>query len=134
MWNVVYSLQIRTEGEKRMMDCLFRAMMVAAIIPAIAAAQHNASIAGDGRSDLSGTWAGAGGLATAVKKVVDGKVVIRRPAQSRPPRAVSALASAPDPSYKPQFQAKVKELSDLHSKVGNLFYCGKPHVPRVGRA
>ena len=48
-----------------MKDCLFRAMMVAAIIPAIAAAQHNASIAGDGRSDLSGTWAGAGGLETA---------------------------------------------------------------------
>src|SRR5437879_341956 len=128
-WNVVYSVQIRTEGEKHMKDGLFRAMMVAAIIPAIAAAQHNASIAG---TDLSGTWAGAGGLAAALKRVVDGKVVISRPDQSRPPKAVSALPSAPAPSYQPQFQAKVKELSEHESKVDPVFYCGKPGVPRLG--
>ena len=58
-----------------MKDCLFRAMMVAAIIPAIATAQHKPQIVGDGHPDLSGTWAGAGGLATALRKVVDGKVV-----------------------------------------------------------
>ena len=52
-----------------MKDCLFRAMMAAAIIPAIATAQHNPQIAGDGHPDLSGTWAGAGGLATALKRV-----------------------------------------------------------------
>ena len=111
---------------------LFRAMMVAAIIPAIATAQHNPRIAGDGHPDLSGTWAGAGGLATALKRVVDGKVVISRPDQSHLPKAVSALPPAPAPSYKPQFQAKVKELSDHESKVDPVFYCGKPGVPRVG--
>jgi hypothetical protein len=115
-----------------MQACLFRAMRVAAIIPVIATAQHNPQIAGDRHPDLSGTWAGAGGLATALKKVVDGKVVISKPDQSRPPRAVSALPSAPAPSYKPQFQAKVKELSDHESKVDPVFYCGKPGVPRVG--
>ena len=35
-------VQIRLEGEKRMKDCLFRAMMVAAVIPAIGAAQQHA--------------------------------------------------------------------------------------------
>ena len=115
-----------------MKDCFFRAMRVAAIIPAIAAAQHNSPVPADGRPDLSGTWVGAGGLATALKRVVDGKVVISRPDQSRPPKAVSALQSASAPSYKPQFQAKVKELSDHESKVDPVFYCGKPGVPRVG--
>ena len=115
-----------------MKDCLFRAMMAAAIIPAIATAQHNPQIAGDGHPDLSGTWAGAGGLATALKKVVDGKVIVSRPDQSRRPTAVSALSSAAAPSYKAQFQAKVKDLSDHESKVDPVFYCGKPGVPRVG--
>lgn len=105
-----------------MKNCLFRAMMVAAIIAAIATAQHNPQIAADGHPDLSGTWAGAGGLATALKRVVDEKVVISRPDLSRPPTPVSALSSSPAPSYEPQFQAKVKELSDHESKVGPVFY------------
>jgi len=66
-----------------MKNCLFRAMMVAAIIAAIATAQHNPQIAADSHHDLSGTWAGAGGLATALKRVVDEKVVISRPDLSR---------------------------------------------------
>ena len=115
-----------------MKDCLFRAMMVAAVIPAIGVAQHNTPIAGDGHPDLSGTWVGSGGLATSLKRVVDGKTVISRPDQSRPPRAVSALPSAPAPSYKSEFQRKVKDLSDHESKVDPVFYCGKPGVPRVG--
>jgi len=115
-----------------MKNCLFRAMMVAAIIAATATAQHNPQIATDGHPDLSGTWAGAGGLATALKRVVDEKVVISRPDLSRPATAVSALSSALAPSYKPQFQAKVKELSDHESKVDPVFYCGKPGVPRIG--
>src|SRR6516165_6613731 len=110
-----------------MKDCLFRAIM-----PSIASAQHNPQIAGDRHPDLSGTWAGAGGLATALKRVVDGKVIVSRPDQSRLPTAVSAFSSAPAPSYKPQFQAKVKDLSDHESKVDPVFYCGKPGVPRVG--
>ena len=46
-----------------MKDCFLRAMMVVAIIPVIATAQHNTPRAGDGHPDLNGTWVGSGGLA-----------------------------------------------------------------------
>jgi hypothetical protein len=46
---------------------------------------------------------------------------------------VEARAAAPNkPEYKPELQAKVKELSDLQSKLDPAFYCRPPGVPRVG--
>src|SRR6185503_4881522 len=36
------------------------------------------------------------------------------------------------PSYRPEFQAKVKDLFDHESKTDPVFYCGRPGVPRIG--
>ncbi len=36
------------------------------------------------------------------------------------------------PSYKPEFQAKVKHLSDNESKLDPVFYCDRPGIPRIG--
>ena len=91
----------------------------------------------DGHPDLSGNWAYTIGLpAGAVKKVVNGSVAINKVERGLavPPSAPvkGALPSTPAPSYKPEFQAKVKNLSDNESKLDPVFYCDKPGVPRVG--
>jgi len=91
----------------------------------------------DGHPDLSGTWSYAIDLPpTALKKQVNGKVVVntldqsaRRPARTAVP---GALASTPTPSYKPELLAKVKNFSDNESKLDKVFYCGKPGTPRIG--
>jgi hypothetical protein len=91
----------------------------------------------DGHPDLSGVWAYAIDLpGGALKKEVNGSVSIaqvdlsaRRPAKVP---VAGALPSTPAPSYKPEFQAKVKDLFDNEAKVDRVFYCGKPGVPRIG--
>src|SRR5947209_11004290 len=113
----------------------FRTMMVAAIVPVIGAAQQTkAPRAADGHPDLSGIWAYTIGLPPGVlKKEVNGKVVVNnfdRGVVRKP--VAGALPSTPAPSYKPELQAKVADLSEKESKVDPVFYCGKPGVPRVG--
>jgi hypothetical protein len=87
--------------------------------------------------DLSGVWSYAIDRApTALKKEVNGTVTIQKIDQSaRHGDATSARGvqpSTPKPSYKPEFEAKVKNLFDNESKLDPVFYCGKPGVPRIG--
>src|SRR5262245_11619538 len=87
--------------------------------------------------DLSGVWSYAIDRApAALKKEVNGTVTVQRIDQSaRHGDATSlrgVLPSTPRPSYKPEFQAKVKDLADHESKTDPVFYCGKPGVPRIG--
>jgi len=93
--------------------------------------------AADGHPDLSGVWTYAIDIAPVVlKKVVDGKVTTvdvdqsarHRPADDLP----GSLPWTKGPSYKPELQAKVKELASHESKVDGVFYCGRPGVPRIG--
>src|SRR5437588_4074162 len=116
----------------------FYLIMPALLMAALAAAQQGGSAAAakvsrlaDGHPDLSGIWSYAIELPpTALKKQVNGKVIVntldqsaRRSAQTPIP---GALASTPKPSYKPEFLERVKYLSDNESKVDKVFYCGKP--------
>jgi hypothetical protein len=52
----------------------------------------------------------------------------RHPAKVAVP---GALPSTPAPSYKPEYQAKVKYLFDNEAKLDGVFFCGKPGVPRI---
>jgi hypothetical protein len=36
------------------------------------------------------------------------------------------------PSYKPEFQEKVRDLAAHESQVDGVFFCGRPGVPRIG--
>jgi hypothetical protein len=91
----------------------------------------------DGHPDLSGTWLFSIDLPpTALKRQEGGKVTVkgidasgRRDPKSAP---AGALPSSPEPSYKPEYLAKVKDLFDHESKTDPVFYCGKPGVPRIG--
>ncbi len=91
----------------------------------------------DGHPNLAGIWAYAIDLPPVVlKKEISGKVSTTEIDQSaaRPARmsVPGALPFTPAPAYKPQFQQKVKDLFDNESKTDEVFYCGKPGVPRIG--
>ena len=110
----------------------------------VATADKNASAASnevrrtaDGHPDLSGTWNYAIGLPPVnLKKEVNGSVSVKVLDQSARMGAKApirgALPSTPAPSYKPAFQEKVKNLSEHESTLDQVFYCGKPGVPRIG--
>ncbi|HKV05064.1 MAG TPA: hypothetical protein VJO53_08165 [Candidatus Acidoferrales bacterium] len=100
-----------------------------------AAAARSARTA-EAHPDLSGNWAYSIALpGGALKKDVNGSVSIatvdlsgRMPAKTPVPGALAFTAA---PSYKPQFQAKVKYLLDHEAKIDKVFFCGRPGVPRI---
>src|SRR5579871_1203624 len=108
--------------------CLFSMFALAAF----AAAQNTAG----NHPDLSGTWAfGIDLPPVGLKHVVQGKAVVNKVDQSArhgTAKVAGAKPSTPAPSYKPEFQAKVKDLFDHESRKDPVFYCGKPGVPRIG--
>jgi len=115
--------------------------IIAALLPVMGAAEPsssgNAKRTADGHPDLSGIWQFAIDLPpVALKKEVNGKVAVNTLDQSaRQPAKIQipgALPATPAPSYKPEFQAKVKDLLEHESKTDEVFYCGKPGVPRIG--
>jgi hypothetical protein len=94
-------------------------------------------LAQNSHPDLSGTWLFSIDLPPAsLKKSVNGKIEVKRiDASGRRPAIAPVAGALPftsAPSYKPEFQAKVKDLFDHESKVDPVFYCGKPGVPRIG--
>jgi hypothetical protein len=90
----------------------------------------------NGHPNLDGIWAFAIDLPpAALKKQTANGVAVERVDQSSRRDATNvpgALPSTPAPSYKPEYQAKVKYLFDNESKDDPVFYCGKPGVPRIG--
>ena len=91
----------------------------------------------DGHPDLSGNWTFGIDLPHGdLVKVVDGKTTRTHYDQSARHHASAdipgALAWEPVPSYKPEYQEKVKYLFANESKTDPVFYCDKPGTPRIG--
>ena len=90
----------------------------------------------DGHPDLGGIWTFAISLpAGGLTRVSDGKATTASFDQSARHRAFDvkgALPWTPAPSYKAEFQEKVKYLSANESKLDSVFYCGRPGLPRIG--
>jgi hypothetical protein len=86
--------------------------------------------------DISGIWSYAIDLPpAAIKKQVNGTAKIQGVTHGVTVAKTAihgALPSTPAPSYKPELQAKVKDLLDHESKTDQVFYCGKPGIPRIG--
>jgi hypothetical protein len=86
--------------------------------------------------DLSGVWSyGIDLPPVAIKKQVNGSVTVqsvKHDAAIAQAPIRGALPSTAAPSYKPELRAKVKDLIDHESKTDQVFYCGKPGIPRIG--
>ena len=101
--------------------------ITALLVPAIATSQTH--------PDLNGLWANVSALplnglqreseAGVSKTALDTGTV-------RQAEVPGALPATRAPQYKPEFQEKVKYLSDNESKTDPVFYCGWPGVPRIG--
>ena len=91
----------------------------------------------DGHPDLSGIWAYSIDLPGGAlqKESANGSVEVERVDLSGRHAAKmavpGALPSTPTPSYKPEYQSKVKYLFDNEAKLDGVFFCGKPGVPRI---
>ncbi len=121
------------------------AMAAAILFSMPSFAQQNATAAStsavrtlNGPADLSGIWqysvlVPGGGVK---KSEAGGSVEVKQiDLSGRMPAKVpvpGALPSTPTPSYKPEYQAKVKYLLDNEAKLDKVFFCGRPGVPRLG--
>ncbi len=90
-----------------------------------------------GHPDFSGIWEYSVALPVGgVKQVINGKVVYGIPdssgRQAAKGEVPGALPFDAKPSYKADQQAKVAELDANQSRTDNVFYCGRPGVPRLG--
>jgi hypothetical protein len=101
---------------------------VAATATSAAAAKPTPRTA-DGRPDLSGMWYRrvAGPLTER-----QGKSIVITPNTSGAGSGRVPAYNPGTPKYKPQYLAKVKELTDDQINVDPSFHCGPPGVPRIG--
>jgi hypothetical protein len=113
--------------------------------PAIASTVTPTPRTSDGHPDLNGVWGGGGGQgAPNFVQKGDTLVVVFQLDGADPfedqglfaaldRRGVERKAAAPNkPPYKPELAAKLKEASDLQSKLDPAFYCKPEGVPRMG--
>jgi hypothetical protein len=140
-WKPPAAIDNRREGSIRMTSLTLsriavrfgRATLSAFLLASVvASAQPTAR-----RPDLSGTWLPGQFVASyGLKRQENGTVktaVVDRSARAAPAGVVAgALPFTMAPSYKPEFQARVKELIDHQAKTDPVFYCARPGVPRIG--
>jgi len=115
-----------------------RSICLAIIVLAAAAAATLTAQSNNGHPDLSGTWLFSIDLPpVALKRTTSaGAATVkgidasgRRPATEV---VAGALPFTAAPVYRPEFRTKVKDLLDHESKTDQVFYCGRPGVPRIG--
>jgi hypothetical protein len=114
--------------------------MKRAVLLAIALLATAATLVAQGTNthpDLSGTWLFSIDLPPiALKRQANGATSIKGiDASGRRPTAeklAGALPFTDAPAYKPEYRAKVKDLLDHESRTDQVFYCGRPGVPRIG--
>jgi len=139
---------VKSPLETRIMALAAAALLAAALsyaqAPAPTAAKVKAAPAAgkirrtaDGHPDLSGNWTFGIDLPHGdLQKIVNGKITRTHYDQSARHHASDdvpgALPWEKAPSYKPEFQEKVKYLAANESKTDPVFYCDKPGTPRIG--
>lgn len=112
--------------------------LILSALPATLLSAQQANPRAHERPDLSGTWAIFPGVNAASGLRVEGagaeetRRLDRVEIRGAIGRGRGALPWKDAPSYKPEFQAKVKDLDARQSRTDPVFYCGKPGVPRVG--
>jgi hypothetical protein len=96
--------------------------------------------AADGHPDLSGTWDNGAGIDFVRPQQIGESICVSGcgSAPAAPPPRPQAQAAAPPPrgtarpSYKPEFTAKVADLTARQVKEDPVLRCFAPGVPRIG--
>jgi hypothetical protein len=87
----------------------------------------------DGHPDFNGTWDnGSGYDFIKPQKGEDGSICISGCKRAGAPAAPRAVVKPDRPSYKTEFAAKVKELSDNQVATDPVLRCKSPGLPRIG--
>jgi hypothetical protein len=95
----------------------------------------------DGHPNLTGYWGGGYGYGVAYGKLsADGKTydienlvgTADRPSRVAAAEAARAAHPPVPPPYKPEFAAKVKEMSEHWMNYDPVFHCGMSGFPRLG--
>jgi uncharacterized protein (DUF2147 family) len=114
-------------------------LLFAPLVSAQAPAAPEASRAADGHPDLSGTWDNGSGIDFVRPQQRGESVCVSGcgPAAGAPPRpqpqaGAPAPRGTPRPSYRPEFAAKVADLTARQVKEDPVLRCESPGVPRIG--
>jgi hypothetical protein len=88
----------------------------------------------DGHPDLSGTWDNGAGIDFVQPKRLGESVCVRgcEPQAATPSAAPAAPPPPNRPKYKPEFAAKVADLSARQVQTDPVLRCFSPGVPRIG--
>jgi len=89
----------------------------------------------NGRTDFNGTWDHLGGIEfVRPQKRADGSIclILCGPPPAGAPPAPFPPVQSEFPKYKPEFLAKVKEMSEQQVKHDTVLQCQPPGVPRIG--
>jgi hypothetical protein len=89
----------------------------------------------NGRTDFNGTWDHLGGIEfVRPQKRADGSIclILCGPPPAGTPPAPFPPVQSEFPKYKPEFLAKVKQLSEEQVKHDTVLQCQPPGVPRIG--
>jgi len=90
----------------------------------------------DGHPDLTGTWDNGSGIDFVQPKRVGDSICVRgcEPQAAAAPSAAPAAPPPPPnrPKYKPEFAAKVADLSARQVQTDPVLRCFSPGVPRIG--
>jgi len=91
----------------------------------------------EGLPDLSGRWANTTRLSPLALHIESGgEETLNRIDQSArfiPPEDVAGILEwTPEPTYKPEHQARVDDLYARANRTDPVVYCAKPGVPRIG--
>jgi len=91
----------------------------------------------DGRTDFNGTWDHLGGIEFVRPQTkADGSICLigcAPPSRAGgPPPAPFPPVQTDFPKYKPEFVAKVKDLTEHQVKYDTVLQCQPPGVPRIG--
>jgi hypothetical protein len=89
----------------------------------------------DGHPDLNGTWENGGGIGfLQPQKQPNGSVCVAGCGPATPEAlAAAAVRPTPDmPQYRPEFLAKVRDLTEKQVKTDPVLRCRPPGVPRIG--
>ena len=122
----------------RLMIAFLVSLALAAGLSAQQSGKPRATAAATKRPDLSGNWSVrlglplGSGLARTEGGVTKTTSIDRVKMTGVLGKGRGALPWTAEPSYKPEFQAKVTELEANSGKTDPVFYCGRPGVPRVG--